>query len=398
MDNFFKNLGNKNKSKEGSKKPNFKNPFERKFKGSGSTLGGSKPGTLVKITFSEPGSLGLKVEKTASKGTIVSSVVPGGQAEKAGLRRGDVLCFGGSEGEEVMFDHFLILAKEESQRPLEFEVLRIEVAGEKANKNMANSNTAAAQPKGRSAQDEQRRKAVIAAAAAREKAHKDKTKPIAYKTKTSAGLNDAKNTTTYELPPPSSSEASKKAVMEAKARENATASALGYNPYEVVKSGSGTSRTAVVDSTHGSIEAAEQAQTQSNVNNVDASTLPAPGKTSAPPDTTDETIIFNEQFDEAVALILSNEEVGKRSLSTMRKLILNAVTKGQTDEKFRKVRLGNARIQKDITDVHGALEVMMMVGFELVEQDEESLLMYPPDYVGPDWLSAALDRMERLSK
>eukprot|EP00816_Leptocylindrus_hargravesii_P008842 CAMPEP_0196801830 /NCGR_PEP_ID=MMETSP1362-20130617/1611_1 /TAXON_ID=163516 /ORGANISM="Leptocylindrus danicus, Strain CCMP1856" /LENGTH=393 /DNA_ID=CAMNT_0042172985 /DNA_START=90 /DNA_END=1271 /DNA_ORIENTATION=+ len=393
MDNFFKNLGNKDKSTGGSKKPNFKNPFERKFKGSGSTLGGSKPGALVKIIFSEPGSLGLKVEKTATKGTIVSSVVPGGQAERAGLRRGDVLCFGGSEGEEVMFDHFLILAKEESQRPLEFEVLRIEVAGEKANKNMANST---AQPKGRSAQDEQRRKAVIAAAAAREKAHKDKTKPIAYKTKTSAGLNDANTkTTTYALPPPSSSEASKKAVMEAKARENATASALGYNPYEVVKSGSGTSRTAVVDSTHGSIEAAEQAQTTQS--NVDASTLPAPGKTSAPSDTND-AIIFNEQFDEAVALILSNEEVGKRSLSTMRKLILNAVTKGQTDEKFRKVRLGNARIQKDITDVHGALEVMMMVGFELVEQDKESMLMYPPDYVGPDWLSAALDRMERLSK
>ena len=71
MDNFFKNLGNK---KSSGKKPNFKNPFGPKFKGSGSTLGGSKPGTLVKITFSEPGSLGLKVEKTASKGTIVSSV------------------------------------------------------------------------------------------------------------------------------------------------------------------------------------------------------------------------------------------------------------------------------------------------------------------------------------
>ena len=313
-----------------------------------------------------------------------------------------MLCFGGSEGEEVMFDHFLILAKEESQRPLEFEVLRIEVAGEKKNTKTTAGNNNTSNGKGRSAQDEQRRKAVIAAAAAREKAHKDRTKPISYKTKTSTGLNNNNNAASYELPPPSSSEESKKAVMEAKARENATASALGYNPYEVVKSGAGTSRTAVVDSTHGSIENKEGTKKKKSTKQAKSSSnsreLAAPGKPSAPP-SQPYNVIFNEQFDEALALILSNEEedAGKRSLTTMRKLIGNAVTKGQSDEKFRKVRLGNARIQKDITGVHGALELMMMVGFELIEQDEESLLVYPLDYVGPDWLSEGLDRMEQLS-
>ena len=54
-----------------------------------------------------------------SAGTaIVNQVVPGGQAEAAGMKRGDVLCYAGSNGQdEMMYDMFLELAKSE-QRPL----------------------------------------------------------------------------------------------------------------------------------------------------------------------------------------------------------------------------------------------------------------------------------------
>jgi hypothetical protein len=44
-------------------------------------------------------------------------VVPGSQAEAAGLKRGDILCFAGSNGqEEMMYDMFLDMARS-GQRP-----------------------------------------------------------------------------------------------------------------------------------------------------------------------------------------------------------------------------------------------------------------------------------------
>ena len=48
----------------------------------------------------------------------MSRVVEGSQAEAAGLKRGDIVCFAGSNGqEEIMYDMFLQLAKS-NQRPL----------------------------------------------------------------------------------------------------------------------------------------------------------------------------------------------------------------------------------------------------------------------------------------
>jgi hypothetical protein len=48
----------------------------------------------------------------------VNEVVVGSQAEAAGLKRGDILCFPLSNGqEEMMYDMFLELARSE-QRPI----------------------------------------------------------------------------------------------------------------------------------------------------------------------------------------------------------------------------------------------------------------------------------------
>jgi hypothetical protein len=60
------------------------------------------------------------------------------------------------------------------------------------------------------------------------------------------------------------------------------------------------------------------------------------------------------------------------------------------------VRLSNAKIKAAITEVHGALDVMLSVGFQLSEQDGESFLVYPPAEPGPDWLPDALDQMKRF--
>lgn len=123
--------GDKSKKNDGKKKDNKNNPLasalarmskpgQKSFQGQGQSLGGSKPGDVIAITLDQPGPLGVRVEKKSntSASAIVNQVVPGSQAEAAGLQRGDILCFAGSNGqEEIMYDMFLQLAQS-GQRPL----------------------------------------------------------------------------------------------------------------------------------------------------------------------------------------------------------------------------------------------------------------------------------------
>lgn len=91
------------------------------FGGQGQSLGGSKPGIVIEIILSNPGPVGIRVEKstaTASLSAIVNHVIPQSQADKAGLKRGDVICFAGSNGQqEMQYDMFLQIAKS-TQRPI----------------------------------------------------------------------------------------------------------------------------------------------------------------------------------------------------------------------------------------------------------------------------------------
>ena len=85
-----------------------------RMSGPGLTLGGSKPGTVYEIVLDRPGPVGIRVEKRSnnSASAIVNAVVPGSQAETAGLQRGDVLCFAGSNGQDEMpYEMFLEIAR-----------------------------------------------------------------------------------------------------------------------------------------------------------------------------------------------------------------------------------------------------------------------------------------------
>ena len=90
------------------------------FGGQGQSLGGSKPGVVIEIILPNPGPVGVRVEKrsTASASAIVNHVIPQSQADHAGLQRGDVICFAGSNGQqEMQYDMFLSIAKS-TQRPI----------------------------------------------------------------------------------------------------------------------------------------------------------------------------------------------------------------------------------------------------------------------------------------
>ncbi len=136
LDNIFNNDDKKKPNKNGNNNNNNNNnnnPLAniRKnieqiakpksgMKGPGYSLGGSKPGQVYQIILPNPGPLGIRVEQRSnnSASAIVNMVVAGSQAEAAGLQRGDVLCFAGSDGQnEMPYSMFLEMAKS-SQRPL----------------------------------------------------------------------------------------------------------------------------------------------------------------------------------------------------------------------------------------------------------------------------------------
>ena len=418
-----------------NKGPQFKNPFanvnlgglqlpggaggssssSKNFRGGGQSLGGSKPGRIIRIELPIAGPLGVKVEKRqGAKTAIVSQVLPDTQAAAAQLQRGDVICVADTQGEvEMLYDDFLKVAASDV-RPLVFDIRRIDGVGSvaAAGGSAGGSSTADAYAK---------RQAVIAAAEARDKAHKKKTKPIAKGTGTDLTSADrkkieeqreeqARKNAEEGIGTTATSAESKRAVEAAKAGEAQHAATLGYNPYETNKVSAGQARTATVAVTHGALGGTGGSGGRSNATSSSAA---APGTVSAPSNpvsatSADDLTNIDPQFDEAfeaVAFHTSNNETAKQALTTMKKLIVNATTKGQTGDeetsaKFRRVRLSNPKIKAAITDVHGALDLMMSVGFVLRENDDdgETYLVFPPGSTGPSWLPRALKKMEKYAQ
>jgi hypothetical protein len=303
--------------------------------------------------------------------------VEGSQAAQAGIQRGDILCHANTNGEEeITYEKFLELAAS-TQRPLVFDVRRVESKSAKPSSSESSADAYA------------RKQAMIAAAEAREKAHKQKMKPIPKGKETSFAKQRPVVPSTQQGSHEPMSEESKRAAETAKKDEAVHAAQLGYNPYETARVTAGQARNATVAMTHGTIE------------NKDGNDTPAPNK-AAPPPSLPEAV--SPEFEDAYTmLVTTNDEAAvKSSIGIMCKLIVNATTKGQdtTDDaaKFRKVRLSNAKIKAAITDVNGALDVMLAVGFQLMEEDGESFLVYPPGDCGPDWLPESLEMMNEFAK
>ncbi|KAL7444072.1 hypothetical protein ACHAXH_009918 [Discostella pseudostelligera] len=251
---------------------------------------------------------------------------------------------------------------------------------------------------GKSTLDAQARKqAVIAAAEAREAKHKATQKPIP-KMEKRIDDKELKNQQMYDHDVIASEE-TRRAVAAVKQAEMEDAKKFGYNPYEAKAMTSGQARTATVAMVKGEINA-ENAPSKI----VGSGETPSPGRIIKPKDPTDKKSEPSPEFEHAFSILVtsnSDHAAVLKSLSTMRTLIKNATTKGQqgkeeTSSKYRRVRLSNAKIKETITDMQGALELMMSVGFVLSENDEdgETYLVYPPGEKEACWLSSALEMIE----
>lgn len=408
LDNLFNNDDKKKKAGSGSGNndnnnnnnnnplANFRRNIEKigkpsnSFQGAGQSLGGSKPGAVIDMVLVEQGPLGIHIEKNTGNAAsaIVGSVVPGTQAERAGLKRGDVLCFAGSNGQdEIPYEMFLDMARS-GQRPIHLEARRFE------SKPLAKPSV--------SADAETRRRAMIAAAEAREKKHKSQTKTIKHVTKSTLLKQQQQEQqaplTEEQLRP--QTEASRQAIEAAKRGEADLTAALGYNPYEVVKKTAGQARSATTATQHGSIQAAPG----SGNANASGGAIPAVAPPANPTSALDDVAELPTDFREALAEVVAfgDAEAAKNGLKIARTLAKNATTKGQQTgdaekaEKFRKVRLANPKIRAAIVDVPGNLHMLLAIGFQLTEDaaTNESLLVFPPFHNGPDWLPRALRAME----
>jgi hypothetical protein len=275
------------------------------------------------------------------------------------------------------------------------------------------SSTSSSERNKGSADAEARRKAMIAAVDAREKAHKQKTKPTKYVTKTTLlrqQESHVNNFTNEELKP--QSEVSRQAAVAAKRYEINHANELGYNPYAAAKSTAGQARNATVTTQHGEISTGSGGGNGGGGGGGGGASIPIVAPPSNPTTSTTPAVVVDyplpEEFEEALVTIVSSQDstATKTGLKIARTLITNATNKNKGQQidieigaKFRKVRLENSKIKSAIVDVPGNIQLMLSVGFQLIECDEsnESLLMFPSchNYNEPEWLSTALRKMEQ---
>ena len=387
MEGFFKKF--QKDKKEERKKENHNNPlqqFQNIFQpksynhyGGGVALGTneSKIPTGFKIVQlelkqSNTDAVGIYVEKNEKNSAIVSKVIPNSPGDDAGFMRGDVICFPGSQGaEEMNYDQFVIMLKERNMHALHFEVKRVVESSADA---------------GRSADAFVKRQAMIAAAEERNKKNKPKTvmkqKDHGKEYFKPKGVENVTITSSEPM-----SEQSKKAVEAAKASEAMDVQNLGYNPYETVTTGAGRAKKTVVDVVHGEINNAETDT---------AVPIPTTQNTISPPIAIEPPSSIHELFDATFSTYLSSNNNKTSSLSILTKLITNALTK--REDKFRRVRLSNPKISSNIVDVQGAMDIMMVFGFVLLEEDGETWLVYNCDdglEDGELWKIQALEYMKQ---
>lgn len=400
------------------------------IRGGGQSLGGSKPGTIIPISIPEHGSIGVQLENTREGSAIVAKVMDGSTASKAGLKRGDVICHSQTNGtKEMAYRQFLDMAKSDS-RPLIFDVRRVE-------SGVGHGSGSG----GMRADSYAKRQAVIAAAMARDKENKQKKKPISKLSKELTPEerdkierqkleNEKKNTSIWTSSNEPMTHEAREAVRIAKNDEAKHVQELGYNPYEAARSTGKQGANATVAAKHGTMNATQGAPAPSgsgggggsgggqsratssgsgSSNNTNLAKQTTSSSTSSLPDLNDLTPIDTE-FDEAFTTLITHnvstpaQKQGlSKSLRIMKKLILNAITEGQTDDKKRMVRISNPNklIQAAINDLDGAIQLMLSVGFIVGENDDddsETYLIFPPGDTGPPWLSDALDRMEQYEK
>lgn len=87
------------------------------------------------------------------------------------------------------------------------------------------------------------------------------------------------------------------------------------------------------------------------------------------------------------------------SLDIIEKVMKNVV-QNATEEKFRKLKLGNAKISAAITSIEGALEALLVSGWVIADEGGETVLTLPASvkYTFPSHVNKVIDARDHFKK
>lgn len=314
-------------------------------KSNGKVLGGSSE--TLSIVFSKEGPLEMVVSKQAEL-AVVGTVTSGSVADKAGMLAGDVIVRVNSTSVSSYNDFVKTWEASRAKRPLELGIKRAALLA--TNKKISDSERDA------------RRAAQAKAALERDGAWAKRVSAP----KRPQSQQQAKNVNEAQSKKSTNPETIA-AWKAAEKRADATVKELGYDPFKPLSTGSGvgtTSRTGPASATAGE-PLEEEEETLSSKEDAEAY-----DRGSAASRVVVDSLREHEDKSQVATCV-----------NTLLKILENAANKD--DDKFRRVRLGNAAIQAKILAVPGGLEALSAAGFELAEDPEDlqgTILHLPADF------------------
>ncbi|CAN0157770.1 unnamed protein product [Scytosiphon promiscuus] len=190
----------------------------------------------------------------------------------------------------------------------------------------------------------------------------------------------------------------------AKQQEARTAASMGYNPYEARLMGNTAARAAISgagDSGAGAPLPSPPPAGQETRPAAAPAPAPAPAAAAAEVEGEEEWIGEEAAMADAIgaeiegalgAVLEQGPDVSLTAVSTMLKMMKNMSLKSSED-KFKRIRLGNANFHSKVGGVDGGLEVMTAAGFSLQTDGDEPVLQHGPCDPVPVRLSVAMRKL-----
>ncbi|CAM9547042.1 unnamed protein product [Ectocarpus fasciculatus] len=189
----------------------------------------------------------------------------------------------------------------------------------------------------------------------------------------------------------------------AKQQEARTAANMGYNPYEARLMGNTAARAAI----SGTGDSGAGAPLTSPPPPDRQATTPPPSAAAAAAANADREGVEEEWIGEEAAMadavaaeiegalgaVLAQEPgVSLTAVTTMLKMMKNMAAKSSED-KFKRIRLGNANFNSKVGGIDGGLEVMTAAGFSLQTDGDEPVLQHGPCDPVPLRLTVAIRKL-----
>ncbi|CBJ30220.1 conserved unknown protein [Ectocarpus siliculosus] len=186
----------------------------------------------------------------------------------------------------------------------------------------------------------------------------------------------------------------------AKQQEARTASSMGYNPYEARLMGNTAARAAI----SGAGDSGAGAPLTSPPPPDRQATTPPPAAAAAATANLGEkeewigeeaamADAVAAEIEGALGAVLEQEPgVSLTAVTTMLKMMKNMTAKS-SDDKFKRIRLGNANFNSKVGGIDGGLEVMTAAGFSLQTDGDEPVLQHGPCDPVPLRLTVAIRKL-----